>query len=232
MTAPSRSESSRAKRPCACTVAVEHRVGDADPAAVRTNVDILEPRDELGDRPLDRDQVVGLNVRGRTRLAMLGLVEPRLEVVERVVMPTQMSSKPSRRQAATRALVREEHLEAQVLRAARARVCSALPEQRLGDALAPGARLDVHELDVRAAVRRSLDAGDTDRSLLVLGDEDTAARRDSSRMSVHSSSHVSGSPTGAGTSRSNSSQNSRRIASSASVARRIVTARSAMPVSR
>ena len=45
----------------------------------------------------------------------------------------------------------------------------------------------------------------------------------SSSVSAHSSSHVSGSnPAGSGTSRSNSSQSSRSIASSASVARRIV----------
>ena len=75
-TAPSRSDSSRAKRPCASRS--RSSTGSAmriQPFVGLRDVGRLEPRHELRERALDRTRVVGLHVRRRARLA--GLRAPR-----------------------------------------------------------------------------------------------------------------------------------------------------------
>src|SRR5438445_60587 len=64
-------------------LAVEDRIGDADPTAVRAQLRLLEPRQELRDGPFHRHLVVALHMGGGSILAGLPLHEARIERVER-----------------------------------------------------------------------------------------------------------------------------------------------------
>ena len=161
VTAPSRSESSFANRPCASRS--WSRIGSTTRIQLSeaATCGCLEPRHELGDRALDRDLVVGLHVRGRALRRRPALVASRcLERGDRRRHAVaRRSSNPSRRHAATAGSFVVEHLEAsRTSRTALLRVVRARCEQRLRDALPARARADVDELDVRDAALRRLDA--------------------------------------------------------------------------
>ena len=225
MTAPSRSESSCANRPCASRSS--SRIGSATRIQLseRPHLGRLEPRHELRDRalrPRPRRRSARASSRAARPTGTLG--EPRLER-RRAGSPSRATRRRTRAAARPRRarLVRRRGRRGVTMLAPRSfasrRTRAAAPSRRPAGVRA-GATWTSWTCARRGPARRC--AATPIAPLVVLGEEDAAAAM-SSACRAHSSSHVSGSnPVGSGTSRSNSSQSSRSTASSASVARRIV----------
>ena len=206
-------------------VAVEQRVGDADPAvrgsgrpAPRAAAGTGRPRARPTRSSSDctcvvaRDSPASRPPRAARRATSSGCA-----------MPTQTSSNPRRRQAARADVVREQHLERDV-RAPCSRATSAHARRSaFVDALAPRARADVDEMDVRRRRARRLEAARHRPARR----RPRRGRPRRSRMFVAGVGPLSlprlrSEAVRLGHLASNSSQSSRSVAWSASVARRIV----------
>ena len=234
MTAPSRSDSSFANRAVRLAVAVQHRIGDADPALSRTHVGVLEPRHELRDCPLDGDLVVGLNMRRRALLA----ARPGRSAAARASRRASasryaVSRNPRRRHTICASSFDASTSSVTVTRALR--LCVTATHSRSSAFATPcrrPARSRTWTSWMCARPRTVVSMRATPDGPSRSSARKTPPVRMSSSVSGHSSSHVSGSSTSHGVSASNSSQSARSGASSASVAGRIVSGFVSHPASR
>ena len=155
-------------------LAVEDRVGDADPAPVRAQLRVFEPRQELRDGPFDGDLVVALHVRRRAILAGLPLDEARVERVERGGHEERHVLEAEPLPHGARARVREQHMERDRGGARGPGVLDAGAHERPRHPAAPRTWPHVHEMEMHRAVLEQAELRETDRPLGVLGEKHAA----------------------------------------------------------
>ncbi len=159
-------------------VGVEDGVDDTDPAAgCVADARVLEPRHELGDRSLDGDAVVGLDMRRAVRGAGGSVAEAKVERVERLRQEqgNRLEAEPAPHHLAV--LVRRQHLERDVRRPGLAGGIGARAQERLRDPLPPVRRDDMDRLDVPAPRLDGVRVGEPDELPGILGDEGGSATR-------------------------------------------------------
>jgi len=156
-------------------VVIENRVDDADPAVRGCDPRRFEPRQELRDCTFDRDLVVGLHVRGRTLLADRHTAQPLLERGDRSRHAVRDGLEPEPPPRCDPRVVGDDDLERHELGPAGLRVVRARRQQGLCNTLPTRTWADVDELEERHAALRRFDAPNSDRPIIVLGDEDAAA---------------------------------------------------------